>query len=355
MIVRRPKPLLIILIIIAILLISTACTYLFLTRPVDRHSTKEIEVVIPSGTSTTKISKILKEKELIRSTFLFNVITKLNRDKTLKASTYKLKQSMNLDEIIDVLSEGNHYNEDAVKITFKEGERLTDYALHIAEATSNNYEEVIEVFNNGEYLKTLISKYWFLTEDILQEGIYYPLEGYLAPNTYEFKDKDVKVEEIIEKMLDQEEKELNQVKKQFVKTPHEVLTLASMAELEGTNTKNRKMIVGIFYNRLALGMNLGSDVTTYYALQYPMTSDLTKAQFATDNPYNTRADSMLGKLPIGPICNPSMSSIKASLNPTESDYLYFVADKNKKIYYTKTMEEHQAKVQEIKDKGEWIW
>ena len=115
------------------------------------------------------------------------------------------------------------------------------------------------------------------------------------------------------------------------------------------------MIAGIFQNRLSANMNLGSDVTTYYALQYPMTSDLTSEQFATVNPYNTRASNMGGVMPIGPICNPSLSSLEASIEPSSSNYLYFVADKNGNIYYTSTLEEHEAMVQQIKDRGDWIW
>ena len=136
---------------------------------------------------------------------------------------------------------------------------------------------------------------------------------------------------------------------------HYYMTMASMLELEGTNTENRKMIAGIFENRLATNMNLGSDVTTYYALQYPMTSDLTTDQFATVNPYNTRASNMAGQMPIGPICNPTLSSLEASIEPTDSTYLYFVADKNGNIYYSNTLAEHEARVQEIKDAGDWIW
>ena len=64
---------------------------------------------------------------------------------------------------------------------------------------------------------------------------------------------------------------------------------------------------------------------------------------------------MIGKMPIGPICNPSKSSIEASVNPTQTDYMFFVADKNGKIYYTKTNAEHEKKIKEIKDNGDWIW
>ena len=115
------------------------------------------------------------------------------------------------------------------------------------------------------------------------------------------------------------------------------------------------MIAGVFYNRLNKGMNLGSDVTTYYGLQEEMTGDLTPEQFNEENMYNTRASNMVGKLPVGPICNPSREAIEAAINPTQNDYLYFVADKNKNVYYSKTGEEHIKKVKEIKEAGNWIW
>lgn len=356
MIKRKPKPLLIILIVVSFLLILLACSYIYLSSPVDSTSKADIEVVIPSGTSTIEIAKILKSKDLIRSELFFNVYVKLNSKRSLKASTFILRKNMTLSEIVDILESGNTYNENVINITFKEGQRLTDYALEIADKTSHTYEEVIAICNDRVYLEELISKYWFLTDDILNSDIYYPLEGYLAPNTYQFKDKDVLIKDILEVMLDQTGEELSKYKKYITDDNiHSYITMASIVELEGTNDKNRKMIVGVFNNRLKLKMNLGSDVTTYYALQLPMTSDLTTAQFNKSNPYNTRDSDMGGKLPVGPICNPSISSIEASIMPTDNDYLYFVADKNKKIYYSKTLSEHESLVKEIKDKGDWIW
>lgn len=328
---------------------------MYLSGPVDSSNNTDIEVVIPSGTSTKNIGKILKEKNLIRNELFFSVYVKLNSKNSLKASVYTLRKSMELSKIVNILTNGNNYNENVVTITFKEGMRLTDYAKEIASKTNNTYEQVIDVCNDKEYLNTLINKYWFLTDDILDSNIYYPLEGYLAPNTYQFKDKDVSVKDIVKVMLDQTDKELTKYKDKITDNIHYYITMASIVELEGTNTKNRKMIVGVFNNRLKSKMNIGSDVTTYYALQYPMTSDLTTKQFATVNPYNTRGANMEGKMPIGPICNPSMSSIEASINPTDNNYLYFVADKNKEIFYSRTLKEHEALVQEIKDKGDWIW
>lgn len=351
----KAKPLLIILVIIALMLLGAGTTWLVMASPVDKKNTATVEIIIPNGTTTRQIGVILKNKGLIRSELFFNIYIKVNRPKTMKASTYTMAKNMSLDEIIKILESGNSYNPDVISITFKEGERITDICEVISTKTNHTYDEAIAKMKDKEYIETLISKYWFLSNDILSESIYYPLEGYLAPNTYQFTNKEVSIEAIIETMLKQTEKILNKYKDKMTKPVHYYVTMASMAELEGTNTENRKQIVNVFENRLTKGMNLGSDVTTYYALQHPMTQDLTVAQFATNNPYNTRSTSMMGKMPIGPICNPSESSIEASLNPTQSTYLYFVADKYGKIYFTTTLQEHNAKVKEIKDKGDWIW
>ncbi|MBQ9019036.1 MAG: endolytic transglycosylase MltG [Bacilli bacterium] len=351
---KKAKPLLFIL-IIAFLLIIIGGTILFLTGPVNAFDKKDVEVQINSGTSSDKIGDILKEKGLIRSKSVFKLYLKIKKVNNLKASTYLFNKSMNLDSIIKKLQEGSEYNPNLVVITFKEGKRITDYAKLIDSKTNNSYDDVINTISDKDYISELISKYWFLTDDILDSNIYYPLEGYLAPETYHFDNKDVTVKEIIETMLKQEEKHLEKYKSKMSSNPHYYITMASIVELEGTNTENRKMIVGIFENRLNIRMNLGSDVTTYYGLQVAMTSDLNSEQFSSDNMYNTRNPKMSGKMPIGPICSISESSIEASVNPTKNDYLYFVADKKGKIYYTKTLAEHNQKITEIKNNGDWIW
>lgn len=352
---RKPKPLLIIIVIILITILISLITINVMVSPTDKSSKAEIEVIIPSGANTSEIGKILKEKHLIKSELFFKLYIKLKDVKSLKASTYTLKKSMSLDKIIKVLEEGNSYNPNAIKLTFKEGKNISDYISLIANNTNHTEEEVKSQLNDREYLKTLTKKYWFLTEEILTEEVYYPLEGYLHPDTYYFQDEDVDIKTIIETMLSETEEILSKYKNSIGQNINKYIIMASILELEGTNTQNRKMIAGVFNNRLENNMNLGSDVTTYYALQQPMTRDLTTAEFNTDNPYNTRAKTMAGKLPVGAICNPSISSIEASINPTISDYLYFVADKNGEIYYTKTLQEHQQTVKEIKEKGDWIW
>ena len=348
---KKPKPLFFLLVILFILL--SFILFVFLeTRPVGT-SKENIEVVIPSNTSVRDIARLLKEKRLIRNQYVFYGYVKLS-NKTLKASKYQMNQSMSLYDVVSMLSRGNTYDEDNIRITFKEGLRITDYAKEIEENTSHSYQEVIDIMKDREYIKTLISKYWFLTDDILQDGIYYPLEGYLAPNTYYFVHKDVEIKVIIEKMLDQEEKELKPFQN-YSSNFHDLITMASIIQLEGANDKDRKMIASVFENRLKANMNLGSDVTTYYGLQKSMKKPLTSEEFNQYNLYNTRHSQMGGKMPIGPICNPSIECIEDARYPIENDYYFFIADKYGKVYYTKTNEEHSRIKNELRKKGDLLW
>ncbi len=351
---RKFKPLFFIILVVLIVGILIG-SYFFFTGPVNSLDKKDIEVEIKSGTSREGIAKILKEKGLIRSVNVFKLYLKMNNVTNLKADTYLLNKTMNLETIIKELEKGSNYNPNRIILTFREGERVTDYAKVIDKKTNNSYDDVINTINDKEYLNELITKYWFLTDKILDSDIYYPLEGYLAPETYFFDNKDVSVKEIISTLLNQEEKVLEKYKDKISSDPHYYITMASIVELEGTNSSNMKTIVSVFENRLKSRMNLGSDVTTYYGLQVAMTSDLTSEQFASVNGYNTRSTTMMGKMPIGPISNPSKEALDASINPEVSDYYYFVADKHGKVYFTKTLAEHNAKVAEIKKNGDWIW
>lgn len=343
-----------IFLILGLLLLGTFSFYQYEISPTDKKSTATYEVVVKQGMSTSEIADLLKKKNLIKNSFFFKVYMKLNRKQTIKAATYDLKKSMDLDTIVSLLEVGKA--NDDISITFKEGKTIKDYAKVLSTNTNISEEDFLAKMKDKTYLTSLVNSYWFLTDAILNDDIYYGLEGYLAPDTYNFKDKDVSIEEVVKTLLDQEEKNLESYKNKVNKANiHDILTLASMAELEGVKEKDRKMIVGVFQNRLSKNMNLGSDVTTYYAFSEDMTKDLTSEMFNTYNPYNTRSSQMAGKLPVGPICNPSKSSIEASINPTSSDYYYFVADKNGNVYYTKTSSEHSAKVKELKDKGDWIW
>ena len=280
---KLKKFLIICLILISILLIGLGFAWMYFTSPVDAKSNTEIKVEIKSNTNSTRIGEILANKGLIKNVFVYKLYLKMNHINSLKASNYTFKKSMSLEEIVEALQKGVVTNDNAIKITFRDGLRIPDYAKVISESINVDYDSVIAIFQDREYAKTLIADYWFLTDSILDESIYYPLEGYLAPETY-FFDEDVTCQGIIVRMLDQMEEILDDYKDIISNDPHYYLTMASIVQLEGTNTENRKMIVGVFENRLKSGYNLGSDVTTYYALQAPMTQDLTRDQFSTVNP-----------------------------------------------------------------------
>ena len=351
---KHKKTFIIILLLILILITSFAIIFFHSLSPVDKKNENEITFTIKNGWGKNKIIKELKNKDLIRSEFFSKIIVKL-KNKELYAGTYKLSKDLSTNEILEIIEVGKNIENESIKITFVEGKRLTTYIKQISENFPYTEEEILNTLSNKEYLNTLINKYWFITEDILNEKIYYPLEGYLYPDTYEFK-KNSKLEEIIEKMLDNMDSKLTNYKDEIKLSSysiHQILTLASIVELEGVNKEDRSMVAGVFYNRLKSGMSLGSDVTTYYAIKKDFSRDLSQNDLDSCNGYNTRGTCVTG-LPVGPIASPSLSSLSATIEPTENEYYYFVADKEKNTYFSKTSSEHVQTVAKLKSEGKWF-
>lgn len=349
---------LILLIVLSLMIIGIGTYFNINLSPMDKKSKENIIVVIPSKTSTKGIGEILEKEGLIRNARFFYMYAKIYKINDLKASTYELKPSMSLKEIVEVLQKGNSYNPNAVSITFQEGINMGKIASIIESKTNNTKEDVLNQLKDKDYLDKIIAEYWFLTDEIRDSNIYYSLEGYLYPDTYFLENKDVKVEGIFKVMLDGMNKKLTPYRKEIEEgkfSVHQILTLASIIELEGVTKEDRANISSVFYNRLNKNMSLGSDVTTYYAFQIDMRErDLKKTEFDTYNPYNTRGPKMEGKIPAGPVSIPSLSSIDAAIHPSDSNYLFFVADKNRKVYFTTTQTEHDAKIKELKEKGVWL-
>ena len=342
--------------IIALIILSTVIWYTLGIGSVrkDNPETKIIE--IQEKTRTEGILDILKKESLIKSKYAVALYIKLNNIKGLQAGKYELSQNMDAKDILKKISLGEVYDE-SIKITFNEGKNMRWIAETIAEKTNNTEEDVYELLKDEDYINSLIEKYWFLTYDIKDDNIYYPIEGYLYPDTYIFENKDVSVKTIFNIILNKTEKVLQKYKNQIEQTRrsvHEILTIASIIELEGNDETSRYGISSVIYNRLKTNMSLGSDVTTYYAMQVDMGErNLYSSEIKTENPYNTRGPNMSGKLPVGPIGNPSEESIKAALNPTNSNYLYFVADSNGKIYFSTNYVEHQKKIKDLQQQGLW--
>ena len=325
-------------------------------KPVKKDNAETKIIEIEEKTRTEGILDILKKESLIKSKYAVAIYMKLNGIKGLQAGKYEISQNMSAKDILNKISSGDVYDE-SIKITFNEGKNIRWIAETIAEKTNNTEEDVYALLKDEEYINSLIEKYWFLTDDIKNENIYYPLEGYLYPDTYIFENKDVSVKTIFNIILNKTDKVLQKYKTQIEqsgKSIHEILTVASIIELEGNDKDARFGISSVIYNRLKLNMSLGSDVTTYYAMQVDMGErNLYSSEIKTENPYNTRGPNMSGKLPVGPIGNPSEESIDAALNPTDSNYLYFVADSNGKIYFSKNYVEHQKIIKDLQKQGLW--
>lgn len=348
---KKPK---IILIIITIILII-GCIYFYGIGSVSNKS-KEIPLVIESGDTYTSISKVLKENNLIKSELFYKIYIKIVKPDNLQAGIYSLNQNMDVKKLVKTLSEGTTSSNNLINITFKEGINIRKLVSLITKNTNIKEEEIYTLLKDQNYLNEIINKYWFIDDSIKNDKIYYSLEGYLFPDTYEIN-KNGSAKDIFKAMLDNMNNKLEPFKETIQNSKysvHELLTLASIVEMEAANSNDRYGVAGVFYNRLNVGWSLGSDVTTYYGVKVDVSErDLYIKEINEYNAYNTRHAKMAGKLPVGPICLPSLESIKAVINPTKHNYYYFVADKNKKTYFSVTDSQHVAKVAELKRDGLW--
>lgn len=346
------------LVVIMTITVVAVCTYYNVNMsPVSTDTTLK-EINIEAGTIES-IGVTLKENNLIKDVNIFKVYTKIMNKTNLKAGIYSLSEDMGVEKIVSILEEGSTVNPDEISITFKEGINIRKVATLISENTNNTYESVINLMDDDNYITELINKYWFLTEDIQNKNIYYPLEGYLFPNTYRFTNKDVSVEEIFTKMLEETDRQLSKHKDKINKSSlnvHELITLSSIVELEGATANDRRGVAGVFYNRLNSNSypTLGSDATTYYASKIDdWTISLTYKELDDcSNKYNTRCSTNTG-LPVGPICNSSIESIEATIDPEQHNYYYFVADCKGEVYLTKNSSEHANIINKLKRENNW--
>lgn len=346
-----------IVVIAFVIIICAVCLICNLNLKSVSNDTTSKEFIVENGDTYLTLSTKLKKSNLIRSELFYKLYIKTHKVTELKMGKYTLNENMSVKAIIKQFEKGSTYNPNAFTLTIPEGKNIRYLATLINKKTDNSEDDFYNTLSNKTYIQSLINKYWFLTTDIQNKEIYYSLEGYLFPDTYEFKNKSVTVKEIIETMLNQTNRKLEPYKNELSSSKyniHEIITLASIVELEGSNSSDRAGVADVFYNRLENGWSLGSDVTTYYAAKVDMSERELYAKELNDiNAYNTRSSSMAGKLPIGPICNPGIESIKAAINPTKHDYFYFVADKNKKTYFTKTESEHKSIIAKLKKENLW--
>lgn len=330
-----------IIMLIIILLLFLVSLFFFMLSPVGKTKS-DIEYTIESGTTPYEVFKDLEEKDIIRSELFTKLYVKLTGNNIeFKAGTYTINDSLGSIQIIKVLSGNNYSNGNEVSLTFKEGFEIVDFIEIIINNTNIIEEEIKEKLNDKEYLKSLIEKYWFITDEVLNEDIYYSLEGYLFPNTY-FVNNNGNIEQIIETMLKETERVLNKYKEDIENseyTVHELLTMASIIEKEAVLDEDRPLVASVFYNRLNANMKFQSCATLGYAIgEWKLIYNENDKQ--VDSPYNTY---MYTGFPPGPGNNAGEESIKAAIYPAVSEYYYFMADvcgENPVTHFAKTYKEH---------------
>ncbi|PIP22779.1 MAG: hypothetical protein COX37_02200 [Candidatus Nealsonbacteria bacterium CG23_combo_of_CG06-09_8_20_14_all_39_17] len=303
---------------------------------------KEEVFVVEKGEGAKQIAKNLGEKGVIRNDILFILyVLKSGEAGKIKAGKYSLSSAMTISQIAEKLVKGEVMKE---KIIILEGWSLRDIereliSKFLVQRTTSLWLEI-----SAENVKSYKEDYEFL-KDAPDSAT---LEGYIFPDTYEV-DEGETTKSITRKALDNFDKKLTEdlrkeIKKQN-KSIFEIVTMASLLEKEVRTSEDKKIVSGIFWKRISIGQPLQSCATVAYAIgvdkwRYSYEDTRTKS------PYNTYLNQ---GLPIGPISNPGLESIKAAIEPEKSDYWYYLSDTEGKTIFSKTFEEHNiAKAKYLK-------
>lgn len=300
----RNIPLILLCIVIIILAIRVQAPSDF---PLDKYSFH-----IEKGTSLTNIASNLEKEKLIRSPFFFKATVKImSWNNGVQAGDYIFTEKENIFGLSRRLVLGEQ-GQAKVKVTVPEGTNVADMAFIFLKAFPN--------FDTRKFL-VLAKKE----------------EGFLYPDTYNFF-ANTKPEEIVKTMKDNFDKKISSIDsdiKKSNKNIREIVTMASIVEEEASTDEERMMIAGILWKRIDEGMLMQVDPPFYYITG--KTSGVTYDDLKIKSPYNTYINK---GLPIGPISNPSLSAIKATLNPTPSKYYFYLTGKDGKMYYAVTYEGH---------------
>ena len=329
-------------------------------QPVDPNSKQYMTVQIPDGSNVQEIGSTLEKSGVIKNGLVFTLYAKYKNYTGLKSGYYNLQKSMSVEDVIKELQKGGTPEPQEVTLanfTIPEGYTLEQIAQTVGQLQGDFKEPLTaEAFlakvQDENFIAQEVAKYPNLLESLptKDSGVRYRLEGYLFPATYTIKENTT-VESLIDSMLAAMDKNLSShyaaIKEKNL-TVNELLTIASLVEKEGAKTEDRKLIAGVFYNRLNLGMPLQSNIAILYAEgklgQNISLSDDAAIDTSIDSPYNDYTK--VGLMP-GPVDSPSLDAIESSINQTKSDYLYFVANvQDGKVYYATTLEEHERNVQE---------
>lgn len=272
----------------------------------------DVNVTIPEGASGDEIASLLASNHVIEDPKeYYAAVTRANAESSLKPGSYLFKTCQDPDEVVQLLVSGPNAG---VTLTIQEGLTVAQTAQRVEECCGISADDFIAQAKASNY----VSDYPFL------EGAYDDsLEGYLYPKTYTFSDS-VTADEIIRKLLDQFQSETASIGLEDGAnglTAQQIVTMASLIERETAVESERPTVASVIYNRLNANMMLQIDAAIVYA-RGGGSQSVTYSDLEIDSPYNVYKN--YGLTP-GPICSPSVSSIKAALNPDSTDYLYYVA------------------------------
>lgn len=272
-------------------------------------------VTIESGMNLSDVTVLLEEKHVIKSPRLFSFFVRvLAGDNAVRAGDYFLTEELNTFEVARRITTG-HFGLTPVWVTIPEGSSNS----RIATILSRQFP----LFDKDEFL--------LLAEDD---------QGYLFPDTYLFP-RSVRAHEVIASMRANFEKrtaDLEEKVKNSGRSMDEIVSMAALIEKEANKEKDRRLISGVLWYRLELGMLLQVDAVFPHIIG-KNTYQVTLKDLRTNSPYNTY---VYGGLPPGGITNPGLSAIMAALEPTPTEYLFYLADRRGNTYYAKTYPEHQA-------------
>ncbi|MGB7443498.1 MAG: endolytic transglycosylase MltG [Coleofasciculaceae cyanobacterium] len=302
---------------------------------------KAVQIEIPPGTAAQQIGQDLEAAGLIRSYNAWKLWTHWmnlqDRQGGFKAGTYQISPTQSLPEIADKIWTGQVMQ---LTFTIPEGWSLQQMAT---------YFESLGYFNAQEFTRAASQipsdQFPWLPDDLPH------LEGYLFPDTYQLPSDRVTPQLVIQQMLQRFEQAAlplyQQAKDQTDLSLSEWVTFSSIVEKEAVIAEERPLIAGVFAQRRKRGMRLETDPTVEYGLGIRQTADqpLTYEQVRTPSPYNTYLNP---GLPPTPIASPGLASLKATLNPESTDYLFFVARYDGSHVFSKTLAEHEASKRDIR-------
>lgn len=315
----------IILIFLGALAVIFVGAYLLLFIPVDFKGEQQL-FVVDSGESISEIITNLQEGNLVHSVLGAKIAFRLSGVSAIKDGSYNISPRMDTWQIARVMGAGET---STARIIIPEG------------FTTNQIAERLDAQGVITAKDFLFSAENFPPDfDFLKGRPNNSLEGYLFPDTYNMN-KGTSADSLVRQMITNFDRRTNSLAKDIEASGyslHEVLTIASLVEKEARTDGVRKMVAGIIFNRLNIGMRLDIDATVRY-LTNNWKNPITSSDLNINSPYNTRKNA---GLPPGPICNPGLSSIKAVLSPTDSDYFYYLHDADGNTHYAKTLAEHNV-------------